>query len=126
MITITAKTEEGLKRRIILNETVLMLNKNDTLSFEVKDEKVRFKKTINFSFSNDGDELSTTGNVADGGKVINIVLHKWDNSVGAEITEPIELKTENNKKVWLKFKTGAQSEYKFRFFNLTIWVEDTE
>ena len=119
---ITSTSKDGYKRRLIFNETVLLVDKEDVVSFLVKDG-TNFETTFNFTFSDSGEKLKTTGNVADNGKVVNMTLFQWDNSLGSEVTNPIELKAMNGKRIWVKFKTYADKGNSFRTFHLTIWGE---
>jgi hypothetical protein len=119
-----ATDKNGISRRVIYNENVLLVDRGDTLSFKIKDDKVILEFTLNITFSDEGKELSTTGNVSEDGKTFNMILHQWDNSMGTELTQPIELATNTGKKIWLKFKTTADKKNSFRSFHLTIWVEE--
>ena len=121
---ITAISKDGFTRRVIFNDEILLVDSEDKLSFYFKDEKLNFDLTFNFTFSEDGEELKTTGNVSDDGKVVNMTLHKWNNSLGTEVTKPIELSTSTGKRIWVKFKTFADKKNSFRSFHLTIWGED--
>ena len=121
---LTATDKNGISRRVIYNENVLLVDRGDTLSFKIKDDIDILEFTLNIIFSDEGKELITTGNVSEDGKTLNMILHQWDNSMGTELTQPIELATNNGKKIWLKFKTTADKKNSFRSFHLTIWVEE--
>jgi hypothetical protein len=121
---IIATSKDGFNRRVIYNDTILMVDSDDKLSFSFKDEKLKFELTFNFTFSEDGEELKTSGTVSDDGKIINMTLHKWSNSLGIEVTKPIELSTVSGKRIWIKFKTSADKKNSFRSFHLTIWGEE--
>ncbi len=121
---IISKSIDGYKRRVIYNQSVLMVDKEDEISFFVKDEKLNYETTFNFDFSNEGEELKTTGTISDDGKTINLTLHKWLNSLGTEVTTPIELSTNIGKRIWVKFRTTAEKKNTFRMFHLTIWGEE--
>lgn len=122
---ITAISKEGLKRRAIYNDSVLLVSKDDSVSFSFKDTAMNIDRTFNFKFSDEGEEFKTTGNVSTDGKVINLTLFKWNNSLGTEVTTPIELTLENQKKIWVKFRTTADLPNSFRSFHLTVWVEES-
>ena len=89
-----------------------------------KDEKLQFELTLNFTFSDDGEELKTSGDLSDDGKTVNLTLHKWNNSFATEVTKPIELSTNTGERIWVKFKTSADKKNSFRTFHLTIWGEE--
>ncbi|WP_188050578.1 DUF6864 domain-containing function [Flavobacterium sp. GP15] len=121
---IIATSKDGFDRRVIFNDTILMVDSDDKLSVFFNDEKLKLEMTINFTFSDDGEELKTSGNFSEDGKTINMTLHKWNNSLGTEVTKPIELSTNIGKRIWIKFKTSADKKLSFRSFHLTIWGEE--
>lgn len=121
---LTATDKNGISRRVIYNENALLVDGSDALSFKIKDDIVKLEFTLNITFSDEGKELSTTGKVSDDGKTFDMTLHQWDNSMGTELTQPIELSTSTGKKIWFKFKTTADKKNSFRSFHLTIWVEE--
>lgn len=117
---ITSKSKSWISRRIIFNESFLMVDKDDALLIFIEE----FKLNINLAFSNEGVELSTTWNFNEERNSLDLTLHQWNNSLWIETTEPIELMLENNKKkIWIKFKTLADENKPFRTFHLTIWLE---
>jgi hypothetical protein len=117
-------SKDGIKRRAILNEEVILIDIDDSLSFVINDVALNLDLTLNITFSNEGKELTTTGTVQDNGKVINMTLFQWNNSLGAELTKPIELSLINSKRIWIKFRTAADVNTAFRRFSLTIWLEE--
>lgn len=121
---IISKSKDGNNRRVICNENLILVDSEDSLSFEVNDAKLNLDLTFNFTFSDDGEELRTSGTFSDDGKIVNITLHKWNNPAGAELTKPIELTTTIGMRVWVKFKTYADKKNSFRSFHLTIWGEE--
>ena len=121
---IIATSKDGYNRRVIYNESVILVDREDKLSFHFTDEKLKFEVTLNYIFSDEGEEYKTTGNVSEDGKTITMTLHKWDNTLGAEVTKPIELSAANGKRIWIKFKTTADKKNLFRSFHLTIWGEE--
>jgi len=117
-------SKDGIKRRVIFNDTILLVDMEDKLLFSFKDEKLTFELTFNFIFSDEGEELTTSGNVSDNGKTVTMTLYKWNNSLGTEVTKPIELSTTTGKRIWIKFKTFAEKKNSLRSFHLTIWGEE--
>lgn len=117
-----SKSKNGIKRKLLYNEFLLLVDKEDHLSFEIKNDGLEF--TINFTFSSNGPENTTSGSVSDDGKVIDMTLYKWESTLGVESTNPIEFTRRNStKRVWIKFKTSAESLKSFRSFHLTVWGE---
>lgn len=121
---VIAENPDGTKRRIILNEDILLVNRLDSLSFPIKDNFSPLGFTINISFSDEGEQFTTTGDVVDDGKTWNINLHKWDGPDEIELTNPIEGTNSSGKKIWLKFKTKSNREKGYRSFHITLWIEE--
>lgn len=119
---LVATSKDGVKRRLLYNEEVILVDGSDSLSFKIKDPI--FAGTFNFIFSDEGEELKLTGSSSDDGNILNITLHKWDNSLGAEITDPVETVASNQKRIWIKFRTFANKKSSLRSFHLTVWVEE--
>ncbi len=119
---IVATSKDGIKRRVIFNQEILLVEGSDRLSFTIKDQT--FESTMNFTFSDDGEEGKITGTLSDDGKTLDAVLHKWDNGLGVEVTKPIETIALNGKKIWIKFRTIANTSSLLRAFHLTVWVEE--
>lgn len=122
---IKATSREGIKRRVVYNEIVVLVDDKDKLSFFVHDEKTHLEVTINFTFSNEGKKFTTDGHLSPDGKTLDITLHKWDGTFAVENTDPIVMTLERTqKRSWIKFKTSANKEKSFRTFQLTVWVEE--
>ena len=121
---IIATSKDGYKRRVIFNDKVLLVDSEDILTISFIDEVLKLELTFNFTFSDEGEEFKTSGNFSEDGKIINLTLHKWDNSLGTELTKPIELTTSNGKRIWIKFMTSADKKNSFRSFHITIWGEE--
>lgn len=119
---IKAISKDGVQRRILYNEEILMVDREDTLIFHVYDKDINVEFNFNVSFSDDGKKLSTSGSTSEDGKEINITLHQWNDKLGSELTKPIEYSV-NGKRIWIKFRTTALVENNFRGFHLTIWGE---
>lgn len=122
MIIITDKS--GNQKRLFLNENVILLNREDNISFIIKDDTVKMDITLNFIFSDEGKEMSTTGHISDDQKIFTITLHQWNDAVATEITEPVKLTSDSGKIFWMKFKTSADKKNSFRSFHLTLWIEE--
>lgn len=117
--------EDGTTRRVIHNETVIMVKGDERLSFSIKDRKSKVDFVINFTFSDTGKERNTEGELSEDGKIINITLHQWEGSPGVEIITPYEYTTVKTKqKIWIKFKTSSNKKYSMRTFHLTVWIKE--
>ena len=121
---IIATSKNGVKRRIVYNDSILLVDSEDKLSFYFEDESLETELTLNFTFSDSGEALTTSGTIDGNGKVFNMTLYKWDSEVGAEVTKPIEFTTNNGKRIWIKFKTAALKKASMRMFHLTVWGEE--
>lgn len=121
-MNITSISKNGVKRVLIFNDTILLVDREDSLIFKILDSTDNLSFNLNIHFSDDGKELSTTGKTSDDGKEIDITLHKWQSITGSELTKPIEFEV-NDKRVWIKFRTTADIKNDFRSFHLTIWRE---
>ncbi len=121
---ITALSKDGkIKRKVIYNEVILMIDKYDSLSFQVKDDSINLDTKVNFDFSDSGDKYGAKGNVSDDYSDINITLINWYSSSRVENTAPVEVELKSGKKIWLKYGTSADERKDFRMFHLTIWGE---
>lgn len=123
---IIATDKNGRKNRVVYNEEVLLMDREDSVSFFVEDVGNEVNFTLNLTFSDKGKEYSTTGDISDDGKFINMTLHKWNNSIATELTKPIALQTKGNKNVWIKFRTAADVKHSFRNVHLTVWIESND
>jgi hypothetical protein len=122
---IFATGTDGIRRRIILNENIILVDRLDNLSFPIIDHTLELEFTINVSFSDEGDIFTTSGDVSDDGKTWHLILHRWDGDMDVEVTKPIESTTlKDNKKLWLKFKTRSNKKMSYRNFHITLWVQE--
>ncbi|NQY30913.1 MAG: hypothetical protein HRT69_15775 [Flavobacteriaceae bacterium] len=119
---IITTNKNGITRKVVFNDSVLLVDKEDVLSFELTEPKYEIPLKLNFTFSNEGDELTTSGETKDNGSTLNLTLHKWERPNGAELIDPIDFKVDGVQ-FWIRFRTAAKSENSFRLFHLTIWKE---
>ncbi len=120
---ITATSTTGIRRRVILNESILLVDSHDKLSFDVVDNQANLKLNFHFVFLDVGKELTANVDVND--KDITFNLHRWDDNLPIENTSPYELSIVNSgEKIWCKFNTYSKKEFSQRFFSLTIWIEE--
>jgi hypothetical protein len=121
---ITALSKDGKhSREVLYNEIVLMLDKYDSLSFDVKNKKFVMDMKFNFSFSDSGDKYSADGALSDDGKEVNLTLNNWYSPFRAENTNAIEFDLKSGHKILVKYGTSADEKQPFRMFHLTIWGE---
>lgn len=119
-------SKDGTKRRCIFTETALLVSaEEEKLIYELADETLKLKFKLAITFSDEGEENTTSGSLSDEGKTINITLHKWNSVAGVETTKAVEYTAKTTgKKVWIKFKTWADKKHNFRSFTLTVWGEE--
>jgi hypothetical protein len=110
---VTATSTNGLKRRLILN----------SLSVYMSDVPTDETLTFNFTFSDEGSPLTTTGSISKDGNSLEITLHKWNDRNGVYIIKPFELKTTNGKLIWLMISVKFIDSTNTRIFHLSIWGE---
>jgi hypothetical protein len=122
---IKATSRDGTHRRVVYNESVVLVDDTDKLIFNIIDEEIKVEVIINFTFSNEGKKFKTEGHLSSDGKTLDIILHKWDGSFPIENTDPIIMTiTLTRKRLWIKFRTIASKEKSFRTFQLTVWTEE--
>ncbi|MFH0893433.1 MAG: hypothetical protein V2A54_03265 [Bacteroidota bacterium] len=119
-------SKDGTVRRCVFSETVLLVNEEEEqLIYDIIDDKLKMKFQIAFTFCNEGSENSSSGNLSEDKKTINVTLHNWNSSNGVELKKALQYTTaETKKKVWIKYKTWADKKLNFRSFTLTVWGEE--
>lgn len=121
---ITAVNKDGsIKRELVFNETILMVDKYDALTFEVKNERFGMSIKFHFTFSDTGEKYGSDGNLSDDGNEVFLTLHNWYSAYRVENIDPIELDLISGHRIWLKYGTSAEEKPDFRMFHLTIWGE---
>ncbi|WKL46586.1 hypothetical protein Q1W71_16655 [Flavobacterium pectinovorum] len=118
---ITALSKDGKhKREIIFNDIILMMDKYDSVSFDVINKKFDIDMKFNFEFSDSGDKYTATGTISDDEKDVDITLNNWY-ALRVENTKPLEIDLKSGLKIWIKYGTTADERKNFRMFHLTIW-----
>jgi len=119
MIYITNK--DGNKKKLIYNENVLLTNIDDMVSFHIQDLEIPVDFTLHVSFSEDGKEHSTFGNISEDNKALHLTLYKWNDQLGVELLEPMWISTQSGEKIWLKLRTYADKKHSFRRVHVSVW-----
>jgi hypothetical protein len=121
---IVAESNDGIKREIIFNESLLLCQPSDKLSFKILKDNIGLNIIINFTFSDSGEKFAQDGSFNQDGSILDITLYKWNDPFFVENTEPVEFKTiMTGHKIWLKYRTSTDVNKKFRRFELTVWAE---
>ena len=119
---IRAISAEGVKRRLIYNDTILLVSRKDQLIFEITDELVQFK--LNIFFTDDGKAFDGKFDVSDEGKIVNLRLSKWYSTSWVENISAFELTTKKDVKLWIKYRTQSTEDKDLRLFYLSIWAQE--
>lgn len=114
--------KDGIKKVLIYQQSVLLMNKDEVLIFEIDTPELKFNLT--FSFSPEGDPFSTTFWEMPEANFLKYQLNRWDSNTWVEISKPILLRVKDStENFWLKFRNNSQSEKNIRKFEVTIWKE---
>ena len=115
-------SKDGIKRLLIYQQTVLLVDKEDILTFEIDNEYLKF--TLNFSYSADGDPFSTTYWENQEANLLHFRLNNWDHNTWVEISKPVLLKVkDSNTKFWMRFRNNSQPTKNLRKFEVSVWKE---
>ena len=126
---VTVINKDNSKWRLMYNDHVLLLDKANSLIFEIADEKLVFKAIIEFIFSDSGEKFKANINISEDGLKVTITLFQWDTNDSlfhVEVTEPIKLNTVNGQRIWLKYRTQTNEKTQNRNFHLSVWGEELE
>ncbi|WP_256013119.1 DUF6864 domain-containing function [Desertivirga xinjiangensis] len=117
---VKAKSQDGVIRKMVFNEDVLLANPYDELTFSLEGE---LNLNIVFEFSDEGKEYTASGGIVTNNE-FKVVLHNWYHDHGVENTMPVSLKLKNGKSIWIKYRTSGTKANSFRRFHLTVWMEE--
>jgi len=126
---VTVINKDNSKWRLLYNDHLLLLDKSNSLTFDIADEKLAFTAQIEFIFSDSGEKLKANINVSEDGSKVIITLYQWDthNSLAhVEVIEPVKLNTVNGQRIWLKYRTQTNERNFQRNFHLSLWGEEVE
>lgn len=119
---VISQGKDGVSKMLVYRESVLTLEKDDSLTFTINNEHLQY--TIKFTFSTEGEKYSTTYWEAKDGNYLHIELHNWDGNTYVEVTKPIEINVPlGDSKVWMKFRNYSNVNKNHRKFDLSVWKE---
>lgn len=118
-IIISTKNKEF--RRLIFNEDIILLNKDDSISFKIDDKAL--KTNLIVLFVNEGEKFKADINVNGEKNIVTLKLYQWDDRE-LENTAPVIFTTKAGGQVFIKYKTNSSTEHNFRSFQISLWVED--
>lgn len=105
--------------QLVYSETILCLNKEDNIIFEVKNDYLDYK--FKFIFRNDGEKYSTTYFPDETNRELTYQLHNWDSNSYVEISKAIILRDDSFGNFLIKFRNQSLESKNHRKFTLTIW-----
>lgn len=122
---------DGIQRKLIYNNNIILIDKNDSLSFDIRSiTPIDIEFKVKFIFSDEGEKYKASHKIDSEGKTLIITLHNWYSSGGRFIftTKPWIIPTKSgNLKLYLHFRTIAEKEGQFsRSFHLSIWAEEVK
>ncbi len=110
---------DNAKRLLVYSQTILLVDREDDLVFQIENEHLKY--TIRFSFSDDGEKFSTQFWENKASRVLIYKLFKWDSPTYVEISKPVVLEDEQYGKFLLKFRIESLENRNQRKFILNIW-----
>jgi hypothetical protein len=117
-----AKSKDGTQRLLVYQNSLLAVDKDDSLTFSIENEHLNYK--IRFSFSSEGEKYSTTYWESEETGYLHLQLNSWDSTTYVEISKPILLKVKGSDvKFWLKFRNQSIENKPHRKFEISIWKE---
>lgn len=116
---ITSISEKGIKRKLIMTESIILVEKSDKICFDVVNNDDQFQ--LFFGFSETGKEYSSTSNPTTDPNIYDITLNKWNGSGFIETIKPWEL-IRNNSSYWIHWRTYSNEKVMQRVFEITIWT----
>ncbi len=113
---------DGIKKQLIYNESVLLINKDDYIYFEIR--TTDFAYDVKFTFSQEGEKLTTTYWADLENKYLHYQLNNWDSNTYAEVSSPVELKViGDDSRYYMKFRNTSAENINHRRFEICIWKE---
>jgi len=114
--------KDGTRKILVYNNSILTINKNDSIVFKIKNKNLEYE--IEFGFSQEGEKYSTTYWENPEKKYLRFQLHKWDSDTYVEIIVPVELAVpDSESKFLMKFRNTSTKKSKHRRFEISIWKE---
>lgn len=108
------------RRKVVFNDSVILVDKNDHLVFEfdLKGQKVQFV----FRFDDSREKFQTTLNPSDD-FTFDLTLHRWYSTAFVESTSPWNLSV-NGISLSAMFRVWASEKGFQRVFHLTVWENE--
>lgn len=109
---------------LVLNESLLLLDKNDRIIVPLIYDSLKWK--LNIIFINDDTINEYSGTMTFDKENIIYTLNKWDSDSYVETTTPIKISAKDNEgnftnEFYLKLKSIAPINHNFRQVFISIW-----
>ncbi len=119
---IISEGKNGIIKILIYNESIICFDKEDSLRFVIDNEHLKY--TLEFSFSSEGKQYTTTYWEDVVKRYLHYRLNNWDSGTYVEIGKPIKLNVPNEESIiWMKFRNHSPIKKSHRKFELSIWKE---
>jgi hypothetical protein len=117
-----AKSKEGIRRILVYDKNVLLVDKDDEITFIINNEYLDY--TLRFRFTDKGEKYSTNVWEDKKEKLLLYQLNNWDADTWVEISKPVLLDVPDKiGKFWLKFRNVSSENKSYRNFIISIWKE---
>ena len=108
------------KRLIFSNRICCISNDSVSLGIDMPNDEI-LNIIFNFHYE-DGDEIKTTMNSPDNGKVV-FDLTNYTNSLGTGMTKPIEIGSLNSKSIYIIFYVYRLGKDTFPILDVSLYLE---
>lgn len=120
-IIISTKNKEF--RRLVLNEEIILLNKDDSISFKIEDKNLRTQLIV--LFVNEGEKFTADFAINSETNIITLKLFQWDDTE-LENSAPVIFETKAGLKAFIKYKTKSSTINNFRSFHICLWIAESK
>lgn len=120
---IKSTSTEGINRRLLLNESIILVNKYDSILFDVNDEKTNVSFKLQFNFVDKGNVRTSSLDKDSSDSFMKVTLHNWYADTYIETQNPWNLKR-NGHNLWLLWRINGPHNAAQKVFQLTIWIQD--
>lgn len=110
----------GIKRRAIMNESIILVNGEGQAIFDLIDPIIDLRCKIIFNFEKEGEDFNATIDIIDGD--VHIKLFKWDDELPIENRNPVQVTTNGGLKLEIKFRSSARPKYNHRTLEVSVWL----
>jgi hypothetical protein len=121
---ITSTSSAGIHRQLLLNESVILVEKSDIISFLVDNTSKNDSFQLIFRFSDTGKEYSSTLNLSNSPNTYDITLFRWNGISFIETQKAWEV-VRNNITYWVHWRTFSTDKMTQRVFEVSIWTSIT-